>query len=217
MVVLELAVAFTSTNFSFVHCCYCGGGLTSWCFPHPRMSLSLVIEAFWLETISLVIGGPVSKAYSKRGGRQSTSLCLWGCHVYWQHLSHAVHWLSLTRQKLHTDDNFLQIPQGPPGRVPLINEGGDEQVHSNSDGVTNVPKCRNSHQCITDWIGEQDSLRTTVTCSPQSRIPNQYLETSQAHSFPLTLVQHQSSNPEVLARGLIGTWVRCRTLQLLPP
>ena len=110
-------------------------------------------------------------------------ILLWGCRVYWQHLGHAAHWLSLTHQKLRTDDNFLQRPQWPPGRVPLINGGGEGQIHSNSDGVPNVPKRRNSTQCITNWIGEQDNPQTTVTCSPQPKIPSQHLETSQATPF----------------------------------
>ena len=113
----------------------------------------------------------------------SERLSLWGCRVYWQHLCHAAHCLSVTRQNLCTNDNSLQIRQWPPGRVPLINGGGERQVYSNSDGVPTVPSRRYSIQCITDWIGEQDNPRTTVTCSPQSRIPSQHLETSQATPF----------------------------------
>ena len=88
-----------------------------------------------------------------------------------------------TRQNLRTNDNSLQIQQWPLGRVPLINGGGERQTNSNPNGVPTVPSRRYSIQCITDWIGEQDNPQTTVTCSPQSRIPSQYLETSQATPF----------------------------------
>ena len=156
------------------------------CFSHLPCKMNTFLAMSIVELLTSIIS--MSKAFCSNRAKHlviASKLIwyLWGCRVSWQHLSRAAHWLSLTRQKLRTNDNFLQIPQWPLGRVPLINGGGEGQMHGNSDGVPNVPKRRNSTQCITDWIGEEDNPQTTVTCSPQSRTPSQHLEKSQATPF----------------------------------
>ena len=97
------------------------------------------------------------------------------------------------------------------GCVPLINGGGRSQVNGDSDGVPKRPQRKTQSNVLQNWMGEQGNPRTQshVARNPEFPVsiwkrPKPLLST---HFSLVPII-----NPEVLARRLIGTWVRCKTL-----
>ena len=99
------------------------------------------------------------------------------CRVYWLH--HSPHGSLVTEnaRQLRTHSNSQQKRSGRRGVSHWSTEVAEYKSNRHTPG-TKVPKRKYSNR-----IGEQDNPRTTVTCSPHSRIPSQHLETSQATPF----------------------------------